>query len=120
MHSSVGDDELLAVDVPYSKDGYKTDMDYVFQKLGVDIANIELNSNWVNTTTGETDVAYKSRNINTGLVPSVKGMGLKDAMFVLENAGLEVSVIGRGTVKRQSLKPGSRIVKGKQITLELS
>ena len=32
-------------------------------------------------------------------------MGLKDALYILENAGLEVSFKGRGSVKKQSISP---------------
>jgi cell division protein FtsI (penicillin-binding protein 3) len=47
-------------------------------------------------------------------------MGLKDALYVLENAGLKVRVDGRGTVIDQSLKPGAKINKGDVIVLEMS
>ncbi|RYD95432.1 MAG: PASTA domain-containing protein [Sphingobacteriales bacterium] len=55
-----------------------------------------------------------------GIVPDVKGLGLKDAIYILENEGLKVSVQGRGTVKGQSLAPGARISKGQIIILQLS
>lgn len=41
-------------------------------------------------------------------VPSVVGMGLKDAVFLLENRGCRVRVKGVGKVVRQSLAPGTR------------
>ena len=54
------------------------------------------------------------------LVPNVNGMGLKDALFLLENSGLKVMVEGRGKVVRQSMRPGIRIVPGSTIKIELS
>jgi cell division protein FtsI (penicillin-binding protein 3) len=36
----------------------------------------------------------------------VRGMGLKDALFLLEGIGLNVQVKGRGKVSVQSLAPG--------------
>jgi cell division protein FtsI (penicillin-binding protein 3) len=54
------------------------------------------------------------------VVPEVTGMGLKDALFLLENAGLRVVPVGRGKVIRQSLKAGSKHQKNQQIIIELS
>ena len=34
-------------------------------------------------------------------------MGLKDALYILENSGLIVTIKGKGKVLKQSLKPGS-------------
>ncbi len=58
------------------------------------------------------------RRLADGTVPNVIGMGLRDAVYVLENRGLKVQVDGAGKVARQSLKPGTR-VKGQEILLTL-
>jgi cell division protein FtsI (penicillin-binding protein 3) len=47
-------------------------------------------------------------------------MSLKDALFVLENAGIRVRFAGRGIVRRQSLQPGLRVTPGSQINIELN
>ena len=60
------------------------------------------------------------RKISKGLVPNVMGMDLKDAVYVLENAGLNVKVLGKGTVKSQSIPNGRKIEKGAEIILELA
>ncbi|MBK9319728.1 MAG: transpeptidase family protein [Bacteroidetes bacterium] len=52
-------------------------------------------------------------------VPNVKGMGLRDAMYLLENQGLQVKPIGRGAVIRQSIQPGTKLEKGQRIIIEL-
>lgn len=53
-------------------------------------------------------------------VPNVVGMSGMDAISLLENLGLKVTVRGNGTVKAQSIPSGTRIVRGKQIVLNLS
>ncbi len=53
-------------------------------------------------------------------VPNVTGMSGMDAVALLENLGLKVKAVGAGKVKKQSLKPGETLAKGKIITLELS
>ncbi len=52
-------------------------------------------------------------------VPDVSGMGLKDAIFILENSGLQVSISGKGKVLTQSVNPGSKIIRGQKIHLQL-
>lgn len=52
-------------------------------------------------------------------VPSVIGMGLKDAIYLLESNGLKVKATGRGKVKTQSLQAGTALRKGLVIELVL-
>jgi len=50
----------------------------------------------------------------------VRGMGLKDALNLLENMGLKVSVKGKGKVAVQSISPGTQLARGVTVVLELS
>ena len=52
-------------------------------------------------------------------MPSVIGMGAKDAVYLLEKQGLKVRISGVGRVKRQSIAGGSRVVKGQTILLTM-
>ena len=61
----------------------------------------------------------KETKYNKRLVPNVKGMGAKDAVFLLEEKGLRVRIIGFGTVKSQSIQPGLVAHRGQTITLTL-
>lgn len=54
-----------------------------------------------------------------GTVPDVVGMGLKDAIYLLEKSGLVVSFSGVGVVQSQSFKPGTRVSRGSLISLRL-
>ena len=53
-------------------------------------------------------------------IPNVVGMAGMDAVSLLENIGLNVKIVGNGTVNKQSLKSGSHIRSGDKITLYLS
>ncbi|MEI2739810.1 MAG: PASTA domain-containing protein [Chitinophagaceae bacterium] len=44
-------------------------------------------------------------------MPNVRGMGLKDAVYLLENMGLKVAVRGRGKITMQSVSAGNVIGK---------
>ena len=50
-------------------------------------------------------------------MPNLFGMNLMDAVFLLENIGLEVNFEGRGHIVNQSIKKGGRISNYKQIKL---
>jgi cell division protein FtsI (penicillin-binding protein 3) len=52
-------------------------------------------------------LTLKDRNINVNKVPNVIGMGLKDAINILENMKLRVRFSGVGKVKSQSINPGT-------------
>lgn len=52
-------------------------------------------------------------------VPDVKGMGLQEALYLLENKDLKVAVRGSGTIRSQSPEPGSDYRKNQTITIQL-
>jgi len=54
------------------------------------------------------------------MMPSVVGLGLKDAVYLLENKGLKVEVKGRGRVIDQSLIAGVQYNKGQKVQLLLN
>ncbi|MCX6257004.1 MAG: penicillin-binding protein [Bacteroidia bacterium] len=105
---------------PLAKSGYKWDIDNVLKSLSVVTKPESSGSNWIATNASGRVIEYKKQNIRIdGSVPNVKGMGARDAIYILENAGLEVQVSGRGEVKNQSLPEGTRIRKGDRIKLFL-
>ncbi len=54
-----------------------------------------------------------------GVMPNVVGMGLRDAIYMLENSGLRVHYTGRGRVAKQSPQPGVRVSRGATVAIEL-
>jgi cell division protein FtsI (penicillin-binding protein 3) len=60
------------------------------------------------------------RQLKKGIVPNLNGLTAKDALFLLENCGFHVTVVGIGSVKKQSLEAGKKYNKGDKITLILS
>ncbi len=52
-------------------------------------------------------------------VPDVKGMGARDAVYIMESRGIRVRVKGRGKVLRQSVQPGYRVKKNMVCEIEL-
>ena len=76
-------------------------------------------NDWSVIRATETDsLKLLKRTISDEKVPNVVGMGIRDALYILENLGLTVEIEGYGRVKRQSIKPGTR-VHGQVIRLRL-
>ena len=61
----------------------------------------------------------KAQNVKSK-IPNLKGMSGMDAVALLGNLGIKVSVKGVGKVKKQSIQPGQPIIKNSTIILELS
>ncbi len=104
--------------MPKVKQGNQKALKQVYNKLGIKplYASNTAAATGIDTTNGVAfaDVSYKS-----GVVPSVTGMGLSDALYMLGNAGYKVAVRGSGVVTGQSVTGGSLIPKGSKITIEL-
>jgi cell division protein FtsI (penicillin-binding protein 3) len=120
MHPNKEEEMESGAKVPISLNGNKADLDKVFQGLDIEVANKEIESEWVITSRKDSVIEYKYRRVKKFLVPNVKGMGIQDALYILENAGLKVTVRGVGSVSKQSLRPGSYFKKGDRIRLDLS
>lgn len=70
----------------------------------------------VDSTAG---VVIEELPLGADAVPDVRGMGLKDALFLLESHGLRVAIEGSGAVEWQSLPPQTAIRSGAEITIRL-
>ena len=103
---------------PKVKKGYADDTEYLLADLGV-MHKYGGKEKWIESFSDEDTLRLKKLELIENLVPNVIGMGLKDAIFLLENSGLKVTVQGRGRVVSQSLRPGVRIVPGSNINIEL-
>lgn len=53
------------------------------------------------------------------IVPDIMGLGLKDAIFIIENSGLKCSYSGTGHVSSQNPKAGTKVADGSTITFNL-
>ena len=95
-----------APSVPASNDGAREALETLYDALDMDHTE-GLASDWVNVKTGKSKAELLPLDIPESGVPDVRGMGLRDALYLLENAGLRVDYDGIGTVKSQSIAPGT-------------
>lgn len=116
--------DSTSIIIPEVKNGDLREASYVLQNL-----NIQSNSSsipksstpiWGKANCTTTYAELKRTNTEKNLVPNVRGMGAKDAVYLLESKGLRVRLSGTGKVIRQSLNAGSYLHKGQTITLTLN
>jgi len=58
--------------------------------------------------------------LKNGKMPDLRGMGIQDAIYLLETYGLIVKSKGSGAIKDQSIAKGEPFKKGAIIKLELA
>lgn len=120
MHPQVAHVKVDSIELPYTKTGNREALKKVLRSLDIPVANRNLEAEWVNTQKTDEAVALKAHRLAEGLVPNVVTMGAKDAVYLLEKTGMRVRLVGRGSVRKQSIAPGSRANKGTWITLEMT
>lgn len=108
--------------LPVCKNGLKKDFQTIFGELDMELEGVRnvRETDWVMTASNEAEhVVVKPRRVDFSSVPNVRGMGLRDALYLLENSGLKVGVFGTGMVQKQSIQPGSEVPKGSYVQIEL-
>lgn len=76
---------------------------------------------WVRAKRDQKKIKWEEDKASASLqhIPDVRGMTMRDALFLLENRGLQVEYKGEGRVRGQSLEAGSKAVRGSRIVLTL-
>jgi cell division protein FtsI (penicillin-binding protein 3) len=100
--------------------GSGKDLRMLQQRMGLYAQDSAGKSGWAVLSNDGNGAVRRSMPVSQGVMPSVQGMGLRDAIFLLENLRLKVVPVGSGRVKAQSVEPGTPIIKGQTITLEMS
>jgi cell division protein FtsI (penicillin-binding protein 3) len=100
--------------------GNTTDIRNVFGTLKMQFADSAAKGEWSSVYASNYQPVVKANAISKKVMPNVRGMGLKDALYLLETIGLKVNVKGKGKVMAQSIAPGTALSKGISVLLELS
>jgi cell division protein FtsI (penicillin-binding protein 3) len=105
--------------------GYTNDIKNVYRTLNVGYADSAMQNSWSNTYAVNyqqisSQPVIRGNAIRQQKMPNVKGMGLKDALYLLENMGVKVVIKGKGKIITQSVSPGAALGKGITVMLELS
>lgn len=101
----------------YSK-GYAFDYRTLFAELKV-AEGFDDNEEWVSVNAQGRNADHTVIKTYDYTMPDVRGMGLRDALYVLETYGLTVSVQGAGKVSMQSIPAGTAVKPKDYVTITL-
>jgi cell division protein FtsI (penicillin-binding protein 3) len=104
---------------PEAGNGYREDINAVLKKLDVEYRRTS-DDDWVVTRESGDTIRLAGVKLEKGLVPDVRGMSLRDAIYLLENSGLRVRYTGRGKVRKQFPEHGARYSDGTVVSLEMN
>jgi cell division protein FtsI (penicillin-binding protein 3) len=99
--------------------GYTRDVKDVFSRLSVTYRDSAMQNKWTRIYAQDAIPVVKGTAISTKTMPNVKGMGLKDALYLLENMGVKVVIRGKGKIINQSIPAGTPLTKGFTVLVEL-
>ncbi len=120
LHMAMEKKKVLDYGVfPVIQAGMQDDLTMLCNELGVS-NHSKTESEWIRAVRNGNSVLWSNNAASKDQVPNVKGMTFRDAIFLLEKSGLQVEHDGRGRVVEQSLRPGTKISKGRKIHLRLS
>ena len=112
-----------AEDLPAVKGGQQQELEGVLKRLSLDyLSDREVrDNNYVQVQRDSTGMHLALLDTaDPELVPDVTGMGLSDAVRLLEVRGMLVSFSGKGAVVRQSIPAGNTLRSGENVHLTLS
>ena len=111
--------DSTSVMIPDTKNGNVHETTRILSELDINYNESGSEIEWCKASSESNNIRLSEINLNEKLVPNVRGMGAKDAVFLLEEKGLRVRLNGMGQVVSQSITPGSTARKGQTITLTL-
>ena len=99
--------------------GSTHDMQQVIHTLGVGYTDSAGKNEWARLYAANYQPVLNKEVVARQTMPDVKGMGLKDALYLLESMDLKVAAKGRGKVRMQSIQPGSALRKNEPVMIQL-
>lgn len=96
------------------------DIKEVVEKLKMKYRDSARADEWGHLYSLDNRFELNNRKVSNKVMPDVKGMGLRDALFLLENRKMKVVFRGRGKITNQSIEPGAYVSNNQTVTLELN
>lgn len=109
----------VTASLPHFNNAFAADLRNIYSTLNCKLID-NMHETWGHSSIKSDTVILAGRSVPQNLVPDVSGMGLRDALYILENSGLNVQFSGMGAVKQQSLRPGTSIQNNGTIYLTLN
>ena len=112
--------QVAADSLQHSYAGHTTDVKNVFTGLNMRYKDSAKGNSWGIINTNYAGTVVKPAVVKKNIMPDVRNMTLRDALYVLENLNVKVQSKGRGKVLMQDIDPGTAIAKNQTIILLLN
>jgi cell division protein FtsI (penicillin-binding protein 3) len=104
----------------YQYSGYTPDVMNVLTALNVNHVDSAYRSSWSWVYNNNYKPVVKAETIAKNLMPDVRSMTLKDALYLLENMNMKIVAKGRGKVVAQDVLAGTVVNNNQTVTLLLN
>ncbi len=104
---------------PVTQSGQAKDLAEALTRLNMKTQQPNTHTTWAAASPSAGGMILSPEAVVKGIMPDVCDMGLKDALYLLEQQGLNVLVNGKGTVTKQSIVSGTHVYKGMPVVIEL-
>jgi cell division protein FtsI (penicillin-binding protein 3) len=109
--------------INYQYFGLQSDIKKILNVFNFSFIDSATAGAWRNMSMYNNQALLKPGNVPPkagNITPDVHGLGLKDAVYLLENFGFRVAAGGKGKVIYQSMTAGSNFSKGQLINIQLN
>ena len=100
--------------------GKTTDVKNILSSMNISYADSAERKLWSSVYINPVKPVMKASVVVKKVIPDVRNMSLKDALYILENMNVKVIAKGRGKVAAQDILPGTPVTKNQNIILLLN
>lgn len=105
----------------YRYSGDKASVKRILAEMNLTYSDSSATSNWTDVWAGKDQLAVlQARTASNNAMPDLKGLGLKDALYLMESMKMKVQVKGKGKVVSQSVEAGNPVKKENAVQLVLN
>jgi cell division protein FtsI (penicillin-binding protein 3) len=121
IHKALQQSDVIA-SLPKIKQGSVVETNKVLAEFEINTTSTD--EDWMVAKTLKNEVLLEvrkvERDLQNGNMPDLRGMGIQDAIYLLETYGLIVKCLGSGSIHTQSIEKGESFKEGAVIKLELA
>ncbi len=111
--------DTVNLSMPLVKPGNLNAAQNVLKMLGLQYSRATMATIWGHVNTDENRLSLEEDRPDMTVIPNLKGMGARDAVYALQMRGMKVKMTGCGQVKEQSVEPGKPTKKGQTVSIKL-
>ena len=117
-HDAVNENASKSNEPPAVYNASQQDLIYLFNKFKIKYSK-NTQKDWLLAKKNKKQIELSDMSLSKDLIPDVRGMSAKDAVYLIESRGMVPKIYGFGKVYYQSIAPDSKVYRGGVIELKL-